>query len=92
MDQMAHAFSFNRKTKRWPMVMFFNMADLASIASRAVSRAKFPMDQLSHEDNRQRFNLEVGRALALAQTMLRAPISTLQAPGKQILCIVYNLA
>ena len=60
MDQMAHAFTCKRKTKRWPMVMFFNMIDLASIASRVVFRAKFPMDQLSHEDNRQRFNLEAG--------------------------------
>ena len=45
------------------MVMFFNMVDLASTASRAVFRAKFPMEQLSHEDNSQRFNLEDSRAL-----------------------------
>ena len=45
------------------MVMFFNMVDLASTASSAVFRAKFPMKQLPHEDNRQRFNLEASRAL-----------------------------
>ena len=45
------------------MVMFFNMVDLTSTASRAVFRAKFPMEQLSHENTRQRFNLEESRAL-----------------------------
>ena len=63
MEQMVHAFTWNRKTKRWLMVMFFNMVDLASIASRAVFWAKFPMKQLSHEDNCQRFNLKASRAL-----------------------------
>ena len=43
--------------------MFFNMVDLVSTASSAVFRAKFPVEQLSHEDNRQRFNLEASRAL-----------------------------
>ena len=45
------------------MVMFFNMVDLASTASRAVFRTKFPMKRLSHEDKLQRFNLEASRAL-----------------------------
>ena len=45
------------------MVMFFNMVDLASTASSAVFRAKFPVEQLSHEDKHQRFNLEASRAL-----------------------------
>ena len=45
------------------MVMFFNMVDLVCTASSAVFRAKFPVEQLSHEDNRQRFNLEASRAL-----------------------------
>ena len=45
------------------MVMFFNIVDLAFTAPRAVFRAKFPTEQLSHEDNRQRFNLEASRAL-----------------------------
>ena len=42
--------------------MFFKMVDLASNASRAVFRTTFPMEQLSLEDNRQRFNLEAGQA------------------------------
>ena len=43
--------------------MFVNMVDLASTASGAVLRAKFPVEQLSHEDNRQRLILGASRAL-----------------------------
>ncbi|KAK3765295.1 hypothetical protein RRG08_013264 [Elysia crispata] len=53
MDQMAHAFTTKRKTQRWHMVIFFNMLDLVSIASRVVFMLKFPLSPLPHEDNRQ---------------------------------------
>ena len=50
---MAHAFTTKRKTQRWHMVIFFNMLDLVSIASRVVFMLKFPLSPLPHEDNRQ---------------------------------------
>ena len=34
MDKMAHAFAAKRITKRWPMVLFFNVIDLSTIAAR----------------------------------------------------------
>ncbi|KAK3758264.1 hypothetical protein RRG08_036534 [Elysia crispata] len=71
MDQMTHAFTTKRKSKRWPMVYFFNILDLASIAARVVFKCEFPLDTLSHEDNRQRFNLTVARSL-VAQIERRA--------------------
>ena len=69
---MTHAFTTKRKSKRWPMVYFFNILDLASIAARVVFKSKFPVDTLSHEDNRQRFNLAVARSLVVAQIERRA--------------------
>ena len=66
------------------MVMFFKMVNLASTASRAVFRAKFPMKQLSDEDNHQRFNLEASRALGPCTD--HAPytlIPTLKEPVRQ---------
>ena len=71
-DQMTHAFTTKRKSKRWPMVYFFNILDLASIAARVVFKSKFPVDTLSHEDNRQRFNLAVAWSLVVAQIERRA--------------------
>ncbi|GFN93407.1 PiggyBac transposable element-derived protein 4 [Plakobranchus ocellatus] len=47
MDFMAHAMTAKRQTKRWPMLMFYNMLDLASIASLVVFRSKFPDSQFS---------------------------------------------
>ncbi|GFR63106.1 Piggybac transposable element-derived protein 4-like protein [Elysia marginata] len=57
MDQMAHAFTTKRKTKRWPLVMFFNLLDLASIASSVVFRIKNSVDTLSCKDNRQQLTI-----------------------------------
>ena len=71
MDQMAHAFTTKRKTKRWPMVIFFNMRRV---------HVEVPLSPMSHEDNRQKFNLNIGRSLALPQIMRRAAVPTLQEP------------
>ncbi|KAK3733767.1 hypothetical protein RRG08_026878 [Elysia crispata] len=35
MDQMTQAFTTKRKSKRWPMVYFFNILDLASIVAKS---------------------------------------------------------
>ena len=74
MDQMTHAFTTKRKSKAWPMVYFFNILDLGSIAARVVFKCEFPVHTLSHEDNRERerFNLTVARSLVVAQIERRA--------------------
>ena len=33
MDSMTHSFTSRPKSKRWPLVIFFNILDLAFIAS-----------------------------------------------------------
>ena len=78
MDQMAHAFTTKRKTKRWPLEIFFNIMDLSSIAALIVFRMKYPLDTFSHEDNRQKFNIDIGRSLALPQIIRRSAVLTLQ--------------
>ena len=77
-DQMAHAFTTRRKTKRWPLEIFFNIIDLSSIAALIVFRMKYPLDTLSHDDNRQKFNIDIGRSLALPQIIRRSAVLTLQ--------------
>ncbi|KAK3775563.1 hypothetical protein RRG08_063661 [Elysia crispata] len=72
MDQMIHAFTTKRKSKRWPMVYFFNILDLVSVAARVVFKCEFPVDTLSYEENRQKFNLTVARSLVVAQIERRA--------------------
>ena len=46
-DQMAHAYSTKRITRRWPMVLFYNNLDLNTIAARIVWSIKFPDHLLS---------------------------------------------
>ena len=65
-------------TKRWPLVLFFNILDLPPIAALIVFRIKYPLDTLSHDDNRQKFNIEIGRSLALPQIICRSAVLTLQ--------------
>ena len=36
LDKMAHTYTVKRKTQRWPLVMFFNIIDMATIASRSI--------------------------------------------------------
>ncbi|GFR98194.1 PiggyBac transposable element-derived protein 4 [Elysia marginata] len=92
MDQMAHAFTVKRKTKRWPLVIFFNIIDLLSIAARAVNRMKFSTSNLSYEDtcNRQAFNINIGRSLAVAHIQRRSAVPTLQDPIRQNISTVLN--
>ena len=42
LDQMAHCYTTKRKTNRWPVVMFFNMIDVAGIAANISWSLKFP--------------------------------------------------
>ena len=35
---MCHSFSCNRKTRRWPMVLFYNLLDTATVASHIIYR------------------------------------------------------
>ncbi|GFN87506.1 PiggyBac transposable element-derived protein 4 [Plakobranchus ocellatus] len=88
MDQMAHAFTTKRKTKRWPLVVFFNILDLSSIAARVIFQLKYPVDKLSHEDCRQRFNADVGRSMAYAHIVRRSSVPTLQKEVKVNISVV----
>ncbi|GFO14989.1 PiggyBac transposable element-derived protein 4 [Plakobranchus ocellatus] len=88
MDQMAYAFTTKRKTKRWPLVVFFNILDLSSIAARVIFQLKYPVDKLSHEDCRQRFNADVGRSMAYAHMVRRSTVPTLQKEALNLLRVV----
>ncbi|GFN87228.1 PiggyBac transposable element-derived protein 4 [Plakobranchus ocellatus] len=77
MDFMTHAMTAKRQTKRWPMLMFYNMLDLASIASLVVFRSKFPDSQFSKSARRRFFQLEVAKGLLVPQMERRRMIKHL---------------
>ncbi|GFO49386.1 PiggyBac transposable element-derived protein 4 [Plakobranchus ocellatus] len=77
MDVMAHAMTAKRQTKRWPMLMLYNMLDLASIASLVVFRSKFPDSQFSKSARCRFFQLEVAKGLLVPQMERRRMIKHL---------------
>ncbi|GFR66931.1 PiggyBac transposable element-derived protein 4 [Elysia marginata] len=77
MNQMCHKFTTKRKTNRWPMLLFYNMLDLASIASIICWRKTFPEDTLSKKDMRAQFNIAISRELVQAQLDRRSELTSL---------------
>ena len=66
-DQMCHAVTTKRKTNRWPMLQFYNVHDLASIAALVVWRKVNSSDKLSDEYRRALFNITVAEELVRPQ-------------------------
>ena len=67
MDQMYHAVTTKRKTNRWPMLLFYNVHDLASIAALVVWRKVNSSEKLSDEDRRVLFIITVAEELVRPQ-------------------------
>ena len=55
MDQMCLNYTAKRQTKRWPLVLFYNMLDTSIVAASVVYKTKNPHDKLSHNDYRAEF-------------------------------------
>lgn len=53
LDQMCHAFTVKRKTRRWPLAQFFNIIDVTGIAAFVVFRNLYP-DWNKNKDNSAR--------------------------------------
>ena len=73
LDQIAHSFTVKRKTKRWLLVIFFNMLDLTGVAARVVWSWAFPTNHNTHQNNRQQFLIQVAKELVFEQLKHREP-------------------
>ena len=61
---MCHSSPCKRKTRRWPMVLFFNLLDTATVAAQIMYKDVFPIDNKAHKD-RGRFNELLAKELIL---------------------------
>ena len=68
LDKMAHAHTVKCKSQHWPLVMFFNIIDLATIASCRIGTIRFPEHPRSIKDRRSAFVESVSGQLMCAQT------------------------
>ena len=88
---MAHSFAVKGKTKRWPLVILFNIIDLAGIAGSVIWFNMLATSKFSHEDNRQSFLIQIWRELALEQVERCTSISTIQSKGKTTWMMYFSL-
>ena len=65
MDKLAHTYTTKRATKRWPLVMFSNILDLATVAARCVWKIKYEGETLSTRDARSEFIQNISKQLML---------------------------
>lgn len=73
-DYMCHSFSCKRKTRRWPMVLFYNLLDTAAVAAHIIYKEVFPSDSQAHKD-RGKFNELLAKELILEHLMRRMKVS-----------------
>ncbi|XP_039970002.1 piggyBac transposable element-derived protein 4-like [Bactrocera tryoni] len=62
MDQMLTGYSCKRSTNRWPLAMFYNMVDIAGLASFIIYDELNPAKQ---SDKRHSFIIELARQLVI---------------------------
>ena len=70
-DYMCHSFSCNRKTRRWQMVLFYNLLDTATVASHIIYKE---VDTKSYKD-RGFFNELLAKDLLLEHLMRRTRLA-----------------
>ena len=67
LDLMARSMTAKRRIRRWPMLIFFDMFDMASIAAFVILKSKLPDSNLSQKDNRRFSQLEIAKGLMIPQ-------------------------
>ena len=71
MDKLALTYTTKRGTKRWPMVLFYNMLDMSGVAAGVVFKTKKPADVLSGADKRTDFLRDIAKSLMKAHIYRR---------------------
>ena len=103
-DQMARMYTVKRKSKRWPLICFYNIIDISAINSYVIWLHLNPNYQGKKTHKRRLFLVELGKALlgadrddvqvqqgsrAGSRTVLRDPAPDVR-PKLQGRCHVYS--
>lgn len=72
MDQMLTEYSTKRRTLRWPLAFFFNIIDIAALASYIITTANLEAVVKTKSDARRKYLQNLARALVLPNVMTRA--------------------
>ena len=86
MDQMCHKFTTKRKTNRWPMLLFYDFLDLASIASIVCWRERERERAFQNTPcQRKKFNIAIRRELVRPQIERRSALTNISLYLRSIL-------
>lgn len=58
LDKLVRTYTCKRKTKRWPMVLFFNMIDIAGIAAYNLYKCANPQLYIQRKNNERKIFLK----------------------------------
>lgn len=80
MDQMVRIYSVKRKTRRWPVVVFYNMIDTSALNAYIVWMSLHPTHFAKKAKKRRRFLITLGKELAGVETQpqTETPLSDME--------------
>jgi hypothetical protein len=84
LDQLARTYSCKRKSNRWPMVFFYNMLDIAGVASLVVWLSKNPDWNGQKHYRRRLFLYDLGNQLVNDQVQRRLETPTALQKGVRL--------
>lgn len=70
-DQMAAKYTTQRKTLRWPMVLFYHIINIGAINAYKIWKIKNPNYGSGHLDARRKYLLQLGKELAKENMIYR---------------------
>ncbi|XP_013411025.1 piggyBac transposable element-derived protein 1-like [Lingula anatina] len=89
LDHLARMHTSRRKINRWPMVLFFNMVDIAGIAAFIIWLGNFPDWKSSEGSHRRRvFLRELGYELVKPHVEKRSQIPNLHSATREAMASI----
>ena len=89
LDHMVTLTSCKRRTNRWPMVLFFNMLDVAGVASYIVWMANNPQWMQTNKNGRRRaYLMELGKSLVIPHLTRRSQTPQLVSSVRSVIDVV----
>ena len=90
MDQMLRCYSVKRMTRRWPMVIFYNMIDVSAMNGYIIWMTLNPTSFVKKASKRRQFLITLGKELAGLQEENQAEITVVtdseEPPRKKLQC------
>ena len=82
---MVQTYICKRQTRRWPLILFYNVLDIAALNAYTVFRQIYPNYLSGHFSRRRRFITDLAESLIMPYTMTRQKIPQLHKSTKEVM-------